>query len=55
MKLTNSKIEKETKSLNFHEWPVERQKKLLDEVVKDFQKEKLKTLKKAKAVSLRDK
>jgi len=55
MKLTNTKIKKETKSLNFHEWPIERQKKLLDEVVKDFQKEKLKTLKKAKAVSLRDK
>lgn len=55
MKSTDTTIKNDTKGLNFHEWPRERQIKLLDEVVKDFQKEKLKSLKKDKAVSLRDK
>jgi len=48
-------IRKECEGLNFHEWPQEYQEKFLNEVAKDLQKEKLKTLKRDKAVSLRDK
>ena len=47
-------IKRECKGLNFPEWPLEYQEKFLNEVAKDLQKEKLKTLKRGKAVSLRD-
>ncbi len=49
------KIKKECEGLSFPEWPQEYQEKFLNEVAKDLQKEKLKTLKRDKAVSLRDK
>ncbi|MBW6441971.1 hypothetical protein K0B04_03680 [Patescibacteria group bacterium] len=55
MKINSQKFKKECEGLNFLEWPQEWQKKLLDEVVKDFQKEKLKSLKRPNALSLRDK
>ena len=55
MKLNSPKFKKECDGLNFLEWPRKWQEKLLEEVIKDFQKEKLKTLNKDKAVSLRDK
>jgi len=55
MKLNSPKFKKECEGLNFLEWPQKWQEKLLEEVIKDFPKEKLKTLKRDKAVSLRDK